>query len=209
MLFLMKYFTFHQFSSLHYIFIKIQHNNYLLCEVLKIIACVLPKELFFFFCWCYFASWGSVLNPSNSLVMDGFSCKDVEDWNTNDSLSLPFPFFPFPCMDWHRMVLITLMWVRCLVFDLPLFFSSGHQAALCQVFLLQGLMCCLQFVINALIEIFSNAVSLLIVHWSKTHFVFSGSRFKSLLLKIQAFTWLFNKGKNGFSIFRITHVVFV
>lgn len=126
MLFLMKYFTFHQFSSLHYIFIKIQHNNYLLCEVLKIIACVLPKELFFFFCWCYFASWGSVLNPSNSLVMDGFSCKDVEDWNTNDSLSLPFPFFPFPCMDWHRMVLITLMWVRCLVFDLPLFFSSGH-----------------------------------------------------------------------------------
>lgn len=65
------------------------------------------------------------------------------------------------------------------------------------------------YIINALIEIFSNAVSLLIVHWSKTHFVFSGSRFKSLLLKIQAFTWLFNKGKNGFSIFRITHVVFV
>lgn len=31
--------------------------------------------------------------------------------------------------------------------DLLLFFSSGHQAGLCQVLLLQGLMCCLQFIL--------------------------------------------------------------
>jgi len=45
--------------------------------------------------------------------------------------------------------------------------------------------------------------------WRKTNFIFSEGRFQSLLLKMPAFAWLLDKDEDGFSVLRITYVVFV